>query len=452
MTARRSGAPLPTLKEIADMNRTSIERSLVAALALAGAASYAATPDYHYKTSTSTYGTAAAIATTPPGGLDDRSGYVVAAVVDSSGGLEVKAWQDTTHALNEVGYVDAETNTIVATAAAGVDSSHVVTADIDVNGVLSLRTWTLGGKQGIAQLNHYHSAENTATPLGTTPSLGMVALSPTQIVAAYEDDAKNLSLQAWTVSDTTAAPELLGPATKGGVADQVAIAVIDSATVITAVITPDSKTLANDLEVTTWGVDGTGIHLKNQQVVKGVVGDLYPSVAIGATTVETVDSKPPFLSFTRRAFTPIVNGDNLIEVIDWQISPSGTISKVGKPSIGGPEEFAFAVAGCMLQTGIPMTVWATSTQPVDENPISVGWFEEGLNAEYTEISGLGTGINSVTATTAGNDFNVLDPYRPVHAYFITGALVSGGGLPPSVTHEGTLKLQVWSYPIVLPLT
>jgi hypothetical protein len=114
MTACRSGAPLPTLKEIAGMNRTSIEKSLVAALALAGAASYAATPDYHYKTSTSTYGTAAAIATTPPGGLDDRSGYVVAAVVDSSGGLEVKAWQDTTHALNEVGYVDAESESRAA--------------------------------------------------------------------------------------------------------------------------------------------------------------------------------------------------------------------------------------------------------------------------------------------------------------------------------------------------
>jgi hypothetical protein len=98
-----------------------------------------------------------------------------------------------------------------------------------------------------------------------------------------------------------------------------------------------------------------------------------------------------------------------------------------------------------------MTVWANPTQPVADNDIIVGWFEEGLNSEYTEISGLGTGVNNVAATTAGNDFNVLDPYRPVHAYFITGALVSGGNLPPSVTHEGTLKLQVWSYPIVLPL-
>jgi hypothetical protein len=433
------------------MNRTSAQISLVAALSLAGGALHAATPDYHYKASTSTYGTAAAIATTTPSGSDNRSGYVVAAIVDSSGGLEVKAWQDTTAALNEIGYVDADTNSIVAAAAAGLDSSHVMTADIDVNGVLSLRTWTLGGEGGIAQLNHYHSPEDTATPLGFTPSLGMVALSATRVVTAYEDAEENLTLQAWTVSDTTAAPQMAGAATKGGPADQVAIAAIDSATVITAVITPDSKTLANDLQVTTWGIDSAGVHYQNQQIVKSVVGDLYPSVAIGATTVETVDSTPPFIRFTRRAFTPIVNGNNLIEVIDWQISSSGTISKVGKPSIGGPEEFAFAVTGCMLQTGIPMTVWANPTQPVADNDIIVGWFEEGLNSEYTEISGLGTGVNNVAATTAGNDFNVLDPYRPVHAYFITGALVSGGNLPPSVTHEGTLKLQVWSYPIVLPL-
>jgi hypothetical protein len=451
MTERRRGAPPPKLTEIADMNRTSVQMSLVATLSLAGGALHAASPDYEYKASADTYGAPAALATTTPSTSDNRSEFVVAAIVDSSGGLEVKAWQDTTHALNEVGYKDADSNTIVAAAAAGVDSSHVVTADIDVNGVLSLRTWTVNAS-GITQLNHAHTPEDTATPLGFSPSLGMVALSATQIVTVYEDDVRNLTLQAWTESDTTAAPQMVGPAAKGGAAYQVAIAAIDSATVITAVVAPDSKTLADDLQITTWGVDSSGVHFQDQQVLKSVVGDLYPSVAIGATTVEKFNSKPPFLTLTRHAFTPIINGDAVIEVIDWQISSTGTISKVGKPSIGGPEALPFAVAGCMLQTGIPMTVWAPPTQPIEENDITVGWFEEGLNSGYTEITGHGTGVSNVAVTTAGNDFNILDPYRPVNAYFITGAITSGGFAPPSTTNKGTLKLQVWSYPIVLPLT
>ena len=435
------------------MKRTYVQIYLVAAGLLAGSALHAQAPKYAgYGVSASTYGTAAAIATTTPAGFEDnRSGYVVAAIVDSSGGLEVEAWQDTTKALSEVGSADADTNNVVAAAAAGVDSSHVVTADVDVNGVLSLRTWRVG-TSGIAQLNHYDSAENTANPLGFTPFLGVVALSATQVLTAYEDFSQNLMLQAWTVSNGTTAPQMAGAAANGGPALQVAIAAIDSSTVITAVIAPDSKTIANDLQIATWGVDSTGVHLQDQKVVKSVVGDVYPSVAVGATTVETANfSEPPYIRFTRRAFTPISNQDGLIEVIDWQISSSGTISTVGKPSIVGPDDYALAVAGSMLQTGIPMTVYAQLGNFEEQQDISVGWFEEGLNSEYTEITGLGTAVNSVASTTAGSDFTALDPYRAVHAYFITGAVTSGGFLPPSTTNKGKLKLQVWSYPIVLPL-
>jgi hypothetical protein len=447
--------PPITIKEIADMSKTSLATPIVAGLLLAGGAAYASSPQYLYGAFTNTYGTSAAVATTTGTEFDNRSGYVVAAIVDSAGGLEVKAWQDTTHDLSEVGHVHADSNTINAVAAAGLDSSHVITADVDVNGVVSLRTWTLGGTGGIAELNHYHSPVNSANPLAGTPALGMVALSATEIVTAYQDELQNLTLQAWTVSDTSAAPQPAGTAATGGAVTQIAIATIDSTTVMTAVVAPDSDEKAgSDLKVSTWGVDSTGVHLQNQKVLKNVVGGLYPSVSIGATTVETVNYSqlPPF-KFTRRAFTPIVNADNVIEVIDWQISSSGEISMVGKPSVGGSEDFAFAVAGCMLQTGIPMTVYADlgGPGPADNQDVTVGWFEAGYLTWFTEISGQSTGVSYVTATPAGNDFDVLVPRPEVNAYFVTGALTSGGFLPPSATNTGQFKIQVWSYPIVLPL-
>jgi hypothetical protein len=292
--------------------------------------------------------------------------------------------------------------------------------------------------------------------LAGAPALGMVALSPTEVVTAYQDELQNLTLQAWTVSDTTATPQPAGTPGIGSAVDQIAIAAIDSSTVMTAVVVPDTDgKVGSDLQLTTWGVDGTGVHLQDQFVLKNVVGDLYPSVAIGATTVETVNaSEIPPVTFTRRAFTPIVNADNLIEVIDWQISSTGKISMAGKPSIGGPEEFAFAVGGCMLQTGIPMTVYADQggPGPADDQDVTVGWFEAGKVAEFEETSGEGTDVSYVTATPAGNDFSALAPRPIVNAYFVTGALTSGGNLPPSKSNTGVFNLQVWSYPIVLPLS
>lgn len=247
-------------------------------------------------------------------------------------------------------------------------------------------------------------------------------------------------------------------AANGGPATQIAIAVIDSATVMTAVIIEDNATGGNDVAVATWGVDGTGVHLENQQVLPGIAQTSAPGVAIGAGTIETVSSGGPItsLKFTRRAFTPIINPSNntVVEVIDWQISSTGAISQVGPPKIGNasnPDDVANAVAGCMLPTGIPMTVWADGPLAGNVNGIGVGWFEAGDTTQFTEISGLGTGVSYVTATDAGDDFSVIDPYRPVHAYFVTSALTSTNYLPPSTSHAGVLKLRVWSYPIELPL-
>jgi hypothetical protein len=364
----------------------------------------------------------------------------------STGSLEVKAWQDTTHGLDFVGSDEPATNTIGAIAATGIDSSHVVTADIDAKGVLSLRTWTLGGTAGIAPPNHFHSPVGTANSIGLTPSLGMADLSPTQVVTASENGSGNLIVQAWTVGDTSAAPVASGDPGNGGPVNEVSIAAIDSATVITAAVTAE-----HNLQVSTWGVDATGVHLQDRQVLKKVTGDDYPSVSIGAGTAAALVSSGgvTILKSTRLAFTPIVNEDNVIEVIDWQISPSGAISQLGKPTVGGSDDFALDVAACMLPTGVPMSVYGELGEPGDENYVKVGWIERGLESEFDAIDEFNAGVTTVAATAAGTN-SPSGPTAQVYAYFVTGALTYTGGLPPSTSNPGTLKLQVWSYPIAPP--
>ncbi len=110
------------------MRKHTIATSLIAGFALASGAVRAQAPHYLYDASTDAYGEATAVATTTPS-TDPRSSYVVAAIPYANGDLEIKAWQDTTLKLVEIGHYHAGGNPISAVAAVGLDSSHVVTAD-----------------------------------------------------------------------------------------------------------------------------------------------------------------------------------------------------------------------------------------------------------------------------------------------------------------------------------
>ena len=139
--------------------------SLIAGFALASGAVRAQAPLHLYDASTDAYGEATAVATTTPSLTDPRSSYVVAAIPYANGDLEIKAWQDTKLKLVEIGHYHAGGNPISAVAAVGLDSSHVVTADVDQTGIFSLNTWTLGGSVAIIALNGYDSPADTAAPL-----------------------------------------------------------------------------------------------------------------------------------------------------------------------------------------------------------------------------------------------------------------------------------------------
>jgi hypothetical protein len=426
------------------MKKVTIVTKLIAGLLLISGAAQAKSPTYLYGTYTYSYGPAAITATA--GTLsDNRSSYMVAAMTDDVGNLEVKAWQDTTHELSEVGYYHATGSPIVALAAADLNSSQVVTADIDQDGKLSIRTWSVGGT-GIAPLNSYTSSPNTATTLGFTPFVAIAALSATQVVTAYANSSGELILQAWNIP-SGGIPARSGPASNGGPVAEISIATLDSATVMTA--TSDTN---NDLFVTTWGVDSTGVHQQDQVMQANTAGGVsVPGVAIAAASVISLNaSELPPLTISRYAVTPVANREDAIQVLYWQISPSGIITKTGDQI--GPGQDVTDTAAVMLPSGVPMSVYNSAPYPAAGDPdnIVVGWVGNTAETAVTEISGHLANIESVSAAPAGDSFKAGDPSQAVSAYFVTSALTSKT-VPPSVGNPGKLQVGVWSYPVWLPI-
>jgi hypothetical protein len=432
--------------ENAVMGKVKIVTNLIASVMVVSGAARAQSPTHLYGATTQSYGPAAVTATA--GTLEnDRSGFMVAAFADNVGNLEVEAWQDTTKELNKVGQVHASGLPIVAVAAADLNSSEVVTADIDNEGDLTVSTWTVG-TSGIAALNSSTSS-GAATSLGFAPFLAMTSLSATEVVIAYCNPEGNLIVQAWNIP-SGGQPEPVGTPTNGGPVAEIAIAAIDSETVITA-----TNDTSDNLYVTTWGVDSTGVHQQGQTMASKSAGVLTPRVAIAAGTVYSfsVTTLPPE-KVTRYAVTPIADASDNLEVLYWQISSSGTtITKTAEKLWGTGHDDITATAAVMLPSGVPVSVFSDSVYPVPgwPNNLDVGWVGHTGVSSSLEVSGMESGIDSVSAANAGDSFKVLDPYAAVSAYFVTGALYSADGLTPSVSNPGTSRVQVWSYPVVLPL-
>jgi hypothetical protein len=423
------------------VEKRTIVTSLIAGFALASGGVRAQAPQYLYDAYTDAYGEATAVATTTPSLSNPRSSYVVAAIPYATGNLEIKAWQDTTAKLVEIGHYHAGGNPISAVAAVGLDSSHVVTANVDVTGIFSLNTWTLGGSVPIIALNGYDSPANTAAP----SSVGVTALGATQVVTASQDNLQNLILQAWTVGDTSAQPVKFGPEANGGAVLQLSIAALDSQTVITA--TTNEK---DDLVITTWGVSSAGVQMQDQYVQPTQVSGSTPDVSIAAGTVTHFAAIFPYVTSSRVAVTPIVNTGDVVEVLYWTISSSGKISKP-TVEVGSLNTQARVTAACMLPGNVPMSI--NNGQDGYGWDVDVGWFgitgESAHNVISDVASDLGSGVSNVAAATAGDDFSATRPFGDVNAYFITAALTNLGP-PPSTSTPGVYRLQKWSYPVALP--
>src|ERR1700728_1837924 len=136
--------------------------------------------------------------------------------------------------------------------------------------------------------------------------------------------------------------------------------------------------LNQNLKVTTWGIDelgNLGVYPEDQHVESNLVGDLTPRVAIAAGTVETFNpTQLPPDKISRYAVTPISNRDEVIEVLYWQISSSGAISKIGD-KVGSATDTAVCTAATMLPSAVPISVYCDFPAPgYHDWGIDAGWY------------------------------------------------------------------------------
>lgn len=97
-----------------------------------------------------------------------------------------------------------------------------------------------------------------------------------------------------------------------------------------------------------------------------------------------------------------------------------------------------------------------SDQPYPNPPgcpdyLDVGWVGYTGVWQTQETIGMSANIYVVSAAPAGDNFKSGDPTAPVSAHFVTRALYTTKGGSPSTTNEATFHVQVWSYPVALPV-
>jgi hypothetical protein len=446
---------------------------LLCGLVLVCATARAQSPKLVCNTYTDAWGTPAAVAATTGTVSDALAGYVVAAIADDQGFLEVKAFTNT---CKEVGHVHVDNAPvgapIVAVAAADLDSSQIVTAVVDQNGTLQLRTWAVGGTAGIAALNAgYVSSENTANSVVTaSPVLGIAALSPTAVVTTYQDPAGNFILQQWNIP-TGGVPAPVGKALNLGGAisvwcagagsaanppafSQIAIATFDPA--LSMFITAASDVNEN-LYVDVWSVGNDGTFGTGGQVcVPKIVNGANPGLAIagGYGEVYYKSGKYYFPTLQRYAVTPLINHVQNFEVLYWDISSTGAISKTADlvDTYEGTS-LPTGTAAAMLPTGVPISAFLQ--QSLDSFDVNVGWYGYTGESAVSEINakdGNGAGVYGVSAAQAGATSDPLSFTGT--AYFVTGVMTADHELPPafatgsSSANEGKFQLNIWSYPVV----
>jgi hypothetical protein len=455
--------------------------NLAAGLVLVCGTAQAQSPKLVCHNYTNAWGTPAAVTATTGTVSDEAAGYFVAAITDENGYLEVKAFQND---CKEVGHVHSDTPVpigapITAVAAADLNSSQIVTAVVDQNGTLQLRTWAVGGKAGIAALNAgYLSSMNTASPLGTTPFLGITALSATEVVTAYQDPVGNFILQQWNIPSGGVPAPVGKPLNLGGAISKlctapdggleqvafggpskIAISTVDPSLGMFVTAASDEN---QNLYVDVWSLGNNGtFEADGQACVPNIVNGANPGLAIAGGFGQVIEKagKYHFAATQHYAVTPLVNGEENFEVLYWDISSTGALSKTANLTEPGvPSAPATTgTAAAMLPTGVPIS--ANLQQSGDSLDVNVGWYGyTGMSThneiEITTTPFNGAGVYGVSAAEAGASFPppLLEVLSGT-AYFVTGTMTALGNLPPMVegsspANEGKFQLNLWSYPVV----
>ena len=423
------------------MNKLGYMKTFVCSMGLLGASSgWALTPQLPqilYGTSTTVSSSNQfALAATLPEGNDPRSHYVVIAEVDDANGLKVLAWQDTTASLELLSAVGlTKYSGVVTVAAAGLGPHRVVTADVDVNGTLSLNTWRVG-ESGVTSHGGSRTAEQTALP----SDVSIAAISGSEVVVAYISASSGYPIvQAWTIAAdglATAEP-VVGT---GLLTDQISVAAISTNRVVTA------AEIAETFIVTTWNVDSTGVTQLNQVVSEGAVSSAcganprQQNFAVAAGETFRLTAAPPFLSFVQAAFTPVLNPLCQLQDYYWGISTGGTLTlESTTPPLGS---YSFAeVAASMLPNNIPITSYAVESG-TGFGDVFIDWYTgSGVTGTTATYNNPSSGALAVDSVSTGTDANLHSFFSPYNAYF-----VSAGQFDSFSSSDGPIIIKVLSYP------
>ena len=363
------------------------------------------------------------VATTvpPPGG---RAAYVVTAQANSSNDMVVTAWQNTTPELSDVGFDTVQGPGVYGIAITGLDSSRVVTADIDFTGNLLINTWSVSSAGVVPQ-------NGSSTGAGVAyQNVAITTLTSTQVVTAYQLLDGTLAVEAWTIgADGYPTPAL--PIATGDPADQVSIATVNANQVVTAI--NDETDQAGVLQVATWGVDSTGVQPQGHVRTTYPVNAQGESVGVGAGNMFLFRDSFPFFQYFQAAVTPILNGSN-VEVVNWAISESGALTQTNTP-IPTATYNDVAVAGSMLPENAAITAYGNND----------GFATIGGLPPWSVVPNIdGNGINSIATTTAGTaNYNSLGLFD---AYLVTAVLAYTDDLnTPTADPTAVLKIREYSY-------
>jgi hypothetical protein len=424
------------------MNKPGYMKTFVCSMGLLGASSgWALTPQLPqilYGTSTPVSSSNQfALAATLPEGNDPRSHYVVIAEVDDANSLNVMAWQDTTTSLELLSGVGlTKYSGVVTVAAAGLDPYRVVTADVDVNGTLSLNTWGVE-ESGVTWQAGSRTAEQTALP----SNVSIAAIGGSEVVVAYVSASSSYPIvQAWTIAADGFATANPVVGTEPLPTDQISVAAINTNRVVTA------AEIAETFIVTTWKVDSTGVTQLNQVISEGAVSSAcganprQQNFAVAAGETFRLTAVPPFVSFVQAAFTPVLNPLCQLQDYYWGISTGGTLTLESTSSPLGSYSYA-EVAASMLPNNIPITSYAVESG-TGFGDVFIDWYTgsgvTGTTATYNYPTGGALAVDSVST---GTDANLHSFFSPYNAYF-----VSAGQFDSFTSSGGLIVIKVLSYP------
>jgi len=356
-------------------------------------------------------------------------GYVVTAVKNSAGNLEVNVWHDTGSALVPTGSATGDKISF-GTAVAAVTSDLVVTAAFNTSRQLEVTTWQVSSNGSVVTQLHSETAEEQGS--GTAVDLS-VAIAAGNITCDFQNGDycvftaantdRNLEVSEWGVSFSGVITPQGSIATGVSSVSEVAAAPVgDLITCCTSPYFVTAVKSGSDLELGGWSFAATlkapdGVLTSGSAPVRaGAVG--HVSVAVGWN-----NGAGCFL-----AMTAAINGSGNLQVNNWNFAVVDTfavITPFSSATAGAASQVAIDAASF---TGGPFGVTAVRN---GSGNLSV----EVWSSESKEIASYNTSTPIATVAVAAESNDSFPASGGNINHVVTAARTSAGDL----------EMRVWNY-------